>query len=190
MSETETTVADWLTFMKAQQEKAVPDSLYKPDSFIISNWKGFLTHERFADRPIVSITYQQALAYCAWRSQATTAAARVKNPELPAMRYRLPTPEEWTAVAQAALGSKDFIEVNQPPAPMGLPVLPVRKGAKNMGGFYYLLGNVAEMTSKHGIAKGGSWHHGPSQSAPSAVIPYTRTSTWLGFRCVVEYVNP
>jgi hypothetical protein len=48
-----------------------------------------------------------------------------------------------------------------------------------------LQGNVAEMTSIKGIAKGGSFHHHANESLSGKNNNYTHPESWLGFRCVV-----
>jgi len=47
---------------------------------------------------------------------------------------------------------------------------------------YNLIGNVAEMTSIKGIAKGGSYHHYASEIGEHKVQKYTKPEPWLGFR--------
>ncbi|HET6224738.1 MAG TPA: hypothetical protein VFF27_00570 [Bacteroidia bacterium] len=46
-------------------------------------------------------------------------------------------------------------------------------------------GNVAEMTSVKGIAKGGSYSQYAKDSYSGAINNYTKPEFWLGFRCVV-----
>jgi hypothetical protein len=45
-------------------------------------------------------------------------------------------------------------------------------------------GNVAEMTSQKGIAKGGSYFHYAKESYSTVNNNYTKPELWLGFRCV------
>jgi hypothetical protein len=52
---------------------------------------------------------------------------------------------------------------------------------------YHFIGNVAEMTSSKGIAKGGSWFHTLSESKISNNIPYEGQQAWLGFRNVCTW---
>ena len=47
------------------------------------------------------------------------------------------------------------------------------------------MGNVAEMTSKKGVAKGGGWIHEEESIGVKTDIPYQKTASWLGFRCVL-----
>jgi formylglycine-generating enzyme required for sulfatase activity len=56
----------------------------------------------------------------------------------------------------------------------------------NKIGLTDMVGNVAEMVSEEGIAKGGSWAHTLEQSKISNRQYYTKPQAWLGFRCVCE----
>lgn len=47
-------------------------------------------------------------------------------------------------------------------------------------------GNVAEMTSEKGIAKGGSFAHYAREADPKNNILYQDSEEWLGFRCILE----
>ncbi|AFM02547.1 hypothetical protein Fleli_0036 [Bernardetia litoralis DSM 6794] len=53
---------------------------------------------------------------------------------------------------------------------------------------YNMFGNVAEMTSEKGIAKGGSFAHTLEECAADRVQVYNSPQAWLGFRCVAEVV--
>ncbi len=56
-------------------------------------------------------------------------------------------------------------------------------------GLHNLAGNVAEMTSTPGVAKGGSWAHQQDDCRSEAVNAYERPMSWLGFRVVAEVVE-
>ena len=51
---------------------------------------------------------------------------------------------------------------------------------------YDWFGNVSEMTSVEGIAKGGSYMDYASDISELKDIPYDRPEKWLGFRTVLE----
>jgi formylglycine-generating enzyme required for sulfatase activity len=51
-------------------------------------------------------------------------------------------------------------------------------------GLLDLMGNVAEMTTHEGIAKGGSCIHPASSCQPGSTISYEGPEAWLGFRVV------
>jgi formylglycine-generating enzyme required for sulfatase activity len=63
---------------------------------------------------------------------------------------------------------------------------PVQEPPKNSLDIYGMIGNVAEMTSSRGIAKGGSFLHRCEDCTISKVQEYTRPTPWLGFRCIAE----
>jgi formylglycine-generating enzyme required for sulfatase activity len=51
---------------------------------------------------------------------------------------------------------------------------------------YNMIGNVAELTSTKGVAKGGSFEHKLSDCAIEKDFPYDGPHEWLGFRCIAE----
>jgi hypothetical protein len=53
-------------------------------------------------------------------------------------------------------------------------------------GAFQIQGNVAEMTSVKGVAKGGSYAHYACESYPGKVNAYTGPQPWLGLRCIME----
>lgn len=53
-------------------------------------------------------------------------------------------------------------------------------------GLFHLIGNVAEMVSEKGVAKGGSWKDEPENSRITDRQLYTLPSEKVGFRCVCE----
>lgn len=188
----EVDVAQWNAFVtqigKEQGEQAA--LAYQPDTILLRNWKFYLTDKRYQNLPIVSITYEQAVEFCVWRSLVVTQLLKQQNPNARGVTYRLPTPEEWQSIARWALEGKDFMMQVPTLAVQGnIPLLATNKKAICLKGICYLFGNVAEMTAEKGVAKGGSWNHGPSLAGPSSQQTYNRPSTWLGFRCVAQFTN-
>jgi hypothetical protein len=57
----------------------------------------------------------------------------------------------------------------------------------NNYGLINMIGNVAEMVDKKGIAKGGTWADKIKDCGIKNNIPYVNANEWLGFRCVCEY---
>lgn len=53
----------------------------------------------------------------------------------------------------------------------------------NPYGLFNMIGNVAELTTTPGQAKGGSFNHYMAACRPGSYQPYDRPQMWLGFRC-------
>lgn len=188
----EVDVAQWDAFTShvRQTQGAEAAQQYQPDTVLLRNWKGYLSDKKYRSHPIVSVTYEQVLGFCAWRSQMVSAQLKQANAAARSVVYRLPTPEEWQAIARYALEGKDFMMQVPTLAIQGnIPLLATNKKSICLRGVCYLFGNVAEMTSEKGVAKGGSWNHGPSLAGPTSQQTYNRPATWLGFRCVAQFVN-
>lgn len=129
--------------------------------------------------------------------------------------YRLPTKEEWESFAEETIdsNSRQFVKYSKEiplrfntkeiadskrfhydtsTYPYKEPVrLPVRADFKfpTKAGLYNILGNVAEMVSEKGIAKGGSFIHTLEECKISNDQYYTKPERWLGFRCVAVVVR-
>jgi formylglycine-generating enzyme required for sulfatase activity len=220
----------------------------------LSNWFQYFSLEENKNHPLVGITYEQALEYCAWRSAHTNfyfAQMLANNKRYQSFKhkkvtftYRLPTAEEWEKAAAAGLnpeiypyGLKDiyvephiqynvreiYLRLNKSKSKKEIkqaikihekkdsvlrivcadkisPFFDFKKegpdfiyqAIPNKLGFYHMSGNVAEMTSTKGIAKGGSFQHPLQECTISKNNPYSNASTWLGIRliCVVTITEP
>ncbi len=148
-------------------QNAMPDSaaysaLYKED-FNPSTFRN-----KYVNFPVVGISYKQAVAYCAWRSDRVNQLGNMKH----TVRYRLPTTEEFE-MAKSLEKAGDSKNHN---AEVNLYSTEEKTRGKQV---YHVLGNVSEMTDKVGIAFGGK----EGEGMPKA---YTEPSSWLGFRCVAE----
>ena len=124
--------------------------------------------------------------------------------------YRLPTKKEWEMVASGKLpvqefpyGYKDVYTKWKDkkvrmfncifpgdPSPFTDSIIEARytQGIKsffpNSFGTYNMIGNLAEMVSEKGTAKGGSFFHPLDSCKIFLDQHYERTEAWLGFRCV------
>lgn len=148
--------------------------------------------------PITGITFRQAMKFCEWRSVVQG------NGEF---TFRLPSTEEWIAFAQKGLTTEELKKQMSDSLIDGrcpsfnyhtngcddnyllgkLLGIGIFKGNKIRA--YDVFGNVSEMTSIEGIAKGGNYSLYASQSHLDSVQHYIKPSLWLGFRCVAERKN-
>lgn len=163
----------------------------------------YYRHVAYRNFPVVGISYEQAVAYCKWRTE------RVKN-HLTSKKdfthhnfeYRLPTKVEWERIAETSTFSLNNNGKNEKgkyqiicahPDTIGTPypdvTVPVKSYQKNSLGIYNLLGNVAEMVNEKGISKGGGWKNNLEQCRVGKDAEYAKPNAWLGFRCICVVKN-
>jgi len=163
----------------------------------------YYRHPAYKNFPVVGVSYEQAVAYCAWRTQRVkTQLAAKKDFKHQNLAYRLPSKKEWEALAQGVSeaidknlgkdkkGNLTITCVN--PKPNGDCLYgkyadvtaPVEANPKNALGLYNTAGNVAEMVLEKGICKGGGWKNALEDCRPSVDAHYSKPSSWIGFRCV------
>ena len=153
-------------------QNAMPDTevwkaLYKTD------FKASSIGNEFNYYPVVGISYEQAVAYCQWRSE------RVKETEYPKnVTYRLPTLEEFREVStlhRKETDQKDFNkELNLYAAPEKV------KGSHVL----FLSDNVSEMTQTYGQSFGGTFSENDEET-----YSYDGPQKGLGFRCIAELIE-
>lgn len=189
---------------------SLPDSVFwftRSDLSSEPLHESYFREPQYNEYPVTGITYDQAVAYCQWRTERVREAVCMGPAEksrMPkAFYYRLPTVAEWEYAASAGFDpdkspygfekihtkSKRYKIVTKetlPPAihpeyPFGFPR---GSGAPNRYGFHDLIGNAAELVAEHGIAKGGSFAHTLEESRVNSEIRYDRPMPWLGFRCI------
>ena len=224
--ETEVTNFAWLEYLSWQERtygkesKEFKESL--PDTTI---WKTklidnepyvtfYLRHAAYRDYPVVGVSYEQAVAYCKWRTDRVKELFEIQQQKdkkaiyPKKFNYRLPTKKEWEKVTKAGYDEKTLKKLDTKYKGkkranlkrgdvdnMGVAgnlndnadvTAPVMSYWPNKLGIYNLVGNVAEMTSEKGIAKGGAWIHKENEVDVEKEYKYTTTGNWLGFRCVFE----
>jgi formylglycine-generating enzyme required for sulfatase activity len=143
-----------------------------------------LPENRF--KPIVSITHDQALEYCAWRSKMMTEKLGRK------VTYRLPTIGEWKDIAEEIVKT-DLKQIEKELAETK------KRMKKNAGQYaftatkepkskvYHMFDNVSEMTLEKGTAMGSNnYDLTDPKTNLTRVIQYNAPATYLGFRCVAE----
>jgi len=169
----------------------------------------YFRHVAYHNYPVVGVSYEQAKAYCVWRSERVNYFINIKegkqvnHPDSvfrgkPIYEYRLPTKQEWEALAivgndkkleTAALKKSKYLSNN--PVPEGEKwndnndvTVPVNAYIPNRLGLYNLNGNVAEMVQVKGIAKGGGWRDLREKCFLLNDFAYEKPTAMLGFRCV------
>lgn len=167
----------------------------------------YYRHPAFRHYPVVGICYEQALAFCLWRSEIvnkTRAQAHVGGART--LVYRLPTRQEWEWIEgdgrEVYWAKNEVVSVHNSPHKKVYKVnyraqcfisdslsnarfsSAVGTYVKNGFGMYDMIGNVAEMVHEKGVSKGGSWRHTLEQCRVGKNHLYSAPEAWLGFRCV------
>lgn len=163
----------------------------------------------YTNYPMVGINYEQAQAFCAWRTDRVNEwLARMPHPPFRSVTYRLPSEAEWELAASGQLDSIQF--------PYGYPgvyrllkgdsiknfncrypdddslrvsqrdIMPVNFSIPNHYGVYNMIGNVGEMIAEKGVAKGGHYDLPIVYCKVKERMSYRSPNRWLGFRCVCE----
>ena len=157
----------------------------------------------YRDYPVVGISYQQAVAFCKWRTERVKSYFNMQHKKSIVIEYRLPTLNEWEYLTQNAF-HETIIDKNTNKVNSNLKIsltdtailrntknrdifVPIKSLSSNYFGIYNMIGNVAEMVSEKNICKGGSWMHLKEASRPGKNIEYEQPQAWLGFRCVCDY---
>lgn len=162
----------------------------------------YYRHVAYRDYPILGISYEQATAYCKWRTERVkTFLSAKKDFTHRNFEYRLPTKSEWEKLAETSTfvlnnngknekGVHQLNCVNPLPngdcmhAPYPDVTAPVKSYEKNHLGLYNMLGNVAEMVQEKGICKGGGWRNRLEECRVGKDQEYIKPNSWIGFRCI------
>jgi len=223
IDETEISNFMWVEYLYWQEKTyGLASNEYKnalPDTLV---WKNgisynepyvayYLRHSAYRNYPVVGISYEQAVAYCRWRTERVKELYAIKRKEDKKtfyhldFEYRLPTKEEWENAANVGYSEKLIKKLGNK-AQFNLMsnlndtikkhdvnsidvTAPVHSYYPNKLGCYNLIGNVAEMTSEKDIAKGGSWIHQEKEVTVEKDFEYTTPERWLGFRCVYKVLK-
>jgi formylglycine-generating enzyme required for sulfatase activity len=160
-------------------------------------------HKTYRDYPVVGISYEQALAFCKWRTERVKSFFNIQYKKNIVINYRLPTLKEWEYLTQNAFHETVFDKkTNKVNTNLKISLsdtddqkttkshdifVPIKSLPPNYFGIYNMIGNVAEMISEKNSCKGGSWMHPKEDSRPGKNIDYDTPQAWLGFRCVCDY---
>lgn len=227
VDQTEVRNIDWLEYVYWTKKRPGEDSVnYKavlPKKYLHDNKYEFDIEEQYLnisghrEYPIVGITYEQATAYCKWRSDRVNEYIHIQKgliesnkeqkyenvPEY--VRYRLPNKIEFKELASYPYSNKvlktmakeESRSMNSDQklkitgnALKSIPTNPVFAYWPNEKGLYNIHGNVAEMVQEKGIAMGGSWKDQKHIIMLGKESKYEKAELWLGFRCVCEQKLP
>lgn len=189
-------------YLSISPEKTVWDADFSPRYF---------QDALYGDYPVVGVTWQQAVDYCQWRTDRVMEQLAIhkqvhKRKDLPSkVSYRLPTEAEWNNIAQSGYSEKtqkllnrkykdarqaNFKLINAPTNAVATTA-PVYQYWPNSYGARQMFGNVSEMVSERGIAKGGSWVDFENEVNTQTTTSYSNPSNTIGFRCVcvIEFEN-
>lgn len=161
----------------------------------------YYRHPAYKDYPVVGISYEQAMAYCKWRTERVKTNLTIKKDFTHQhFEYRLPSKAEWEKLAETSTGflnnngknlknqhqlnciTPDSIVIKGPPYPD--VTAPVKSYWPDRFGLYNMLGNVSEMVLEKGISKGGSWRNRLEDCRVGKNQNYTKANSYTGFRCV------
>lgn len=182
-----------------------------PDTLVwrqkISNNEPYVTHyyrhPAYKNHPVVGVSYEQAVAFCKWRTARVKESYYKKNKKEVNIEYRLPTKEEWELIsngkemfADGGIKNGEVMFNHRYMSDSASRKYFEKHGSyqdvtttaysyyQNKFGLFCIFGNVAEMVSEKGISKGGSWRNLLEECRPEKELPYTEPTAWLGFRCV------
>lgn len=169
----------------------------------------YYRHPAYKDYPVVGITYEQAQAFCKWRTERVKSFLTIKKDfKHQNIEYRLPTKAEWEKLAESSSkflnnygkNEKGEYQLNCPRFNMGNPkdehlhdnadvTAPVHSYWPNNYGLYNMVGNVAEMVEEKGISKGGGWKTLIEGCRVGKDSEFSKPNAWTGFRCVCVVKN-
>ena len=109
-------------FDPANVYKVLPDTLVWTDSIVFSAplMEHYFRHPSFNLYPVVGISYEQAVAFCKWRTFVVNLGTYMSENKLSNFEeylkdsfpirvyYRLPTKEEWQMIANGKLSPKQY----------------------------------------------------------------------------------
>ena len=162
-------------------------------------------------RPVINVSYDDALAYCAWLSEVTGASLRLPTEAMWEYACRAGTTTPFSFGADITTDQVNY-NGNHPYAGGAKgkyreQTVPVGSLASNPWGFHEMHGNVWEWcadwhgdyaskaaadpqgpaTGTNRVVRGGSWGNGDARSARSAsrlrYVPGVSPTDSLGFRC-------
>lgn len=165
LDKTEITNIAWKEYLYDIKEKEGENSqAYKeclPDLILweVAYGDDFIHSKSYDEHPIVAVSYQQALAYCKWRSE------RVSEKEHRNIEYTLPSMREYKIVTKGKTENK-----------LAEGLYSTSFGFRTFSG---ICENASEMTNKEGISIAGS-----NRTTCLELTTYFAPTPSLGFRCM------
>lgn len=198
------TKTDWRSFLNDENKKL-------SDAVIFQHG-----HPDDVRMPIQNISYEAAKLYCEWLTEVYNTST-YKKKKYKKVKFRLPSEDEWELAARGGHMHAPFpwggyyhknikgCYLSNMNVTDSLPCTTCEDQASaNDGGFfpvftnsyfpndfgcYGMSGNVAEMTSEKGLAKGGSWLDAPSDCQVNSRNRYTDISPGIGFRVFMDIIE-
>ena len=176
----------------------------------------YFRHPAYREYPIVGLTKTQAQLFCDWLSKILTEENRKRDDsDVDSVLVRLPTQSEWIFAAQGGneyyeypweghdlrmgegkfqgdmranfvRGKGDYMGVAGSLNDHADITAPVKSYWPNDFGLYNCAGNIAEMVADKDVAMGGSWFSSGYDIRVRSEIPFTKPSSQVGFRYLVE----
>jgi formylglycine-generating enzyme required for sulfatase activity len=196
---------DTATYAKMQPDSTVWYTLkFEHENYVANYFKSYA----FGEYPVVGITYEQAVAYCEWRTDRVNEyLEKNRDPNFRNVVYRLPTEAEWELAAAGKLDVVKFPygyekikekakfdsikmfncyypDIDSLQQTLQNLVLPSLSGKPNAYGIYNIIGNVGEMVAEKGLSKGGFYDAPVEFCKIKEKFSYDGPNRYLGFRCV------
>ena len=170
--------------------------------------KSYASSAAFAEFPVVGVSYEQAIAFCEWRTERVNEYLdKIRDAKIRNVLYRLPTEAEWELAATGKLDLAKFpygytqikAATKYDTAKMfncyyrdidsirntdQLLVAAANSGQPNAYGIFNMIGNVGEMVSEKGLSKGGFYDSPVENCKIKEQFSYIKPNRFLGFRCV------
>lgn len=188
-----------IVYDSTQWSKKFPQSTTEP---MVANYHW---HPAYKNYPVVNISHEAALAYCAWLTEQYNLQRKRKYTKV---LFRLPTEKEWKyAAGEGNENAKSSFPKEEVKNEKGCYLANIKTGDKtffedgafftaqvssyvaNKLGFYNMTGNVAEMIQTKGVAKGGSWYDTFEMSDFQKSTTYQNPDPGVGFRIVLEIIE-
>jgi formylglycine-generating enzyme required for sulfatase activity len=168
--------------------------------------------------PVQNIAYAGAKGFCEWLTEWYNSSRWGDTKKYKKVVFRLPSESEWMTAAHGGRNASflypygnefrntkgcflnnfncndetcNECKISKKTASKDGGFFPVRTDSYFPNDFqlYQIVGNIAEMTDKEGLAKGGSWEDAPYNCTIQSQKKYTSPSPAIGFRVVMQIIE-